>query len=65
MVAYSWAIDYADLITHGYKILERKKKLRTPSAILVTSSSVLGSIIHLLKGNIDPNKSKPNVFFLC
>lgn len=27
MVAYSWAIGYADLITHGYKILEQKKKI--------------------------------------
>ena len=50
LVAYSLAIDYADLITQSYKILELKKKsLRTSSAILVLSASVVRSIIHFVR----------------
>lgn len=50
LVAYSLAIDYADLITQSYKILELKKKsLRTSSAILVISASVVRSIIHFVR----------------
>lgn len=50
LVAYSLAIDYADLITQSYKILEPKKKsLRTSSTILVISASVVRSIIHFVR----------------